>query len=193
MSDLASESYDFLLASHVLEHIANPLKALHEWKRVVRSDGILILVIPHRDGTFDHLRPVTALDHIIADFRSNVTEADQTHLNEILALHDLNRDPGAGSQEAFRERANRNVAYRSLHHHVFDTDLVLRLVDHAGLHIEYLDIELPYHVCVACSKTDAGERPGNSGNEAYLAPSAAWRSRSHFPTDRPSSHSRGRS
>ncbi len=47
-------SYDVVLASHTLEHIANPLRALAEWKRVVGSQGHLILVVPHLENTFDH-------------------------------------------------------------------------------------------------------------------------------------------
>ena len=191
MSDVGPGAYDYLLASHVLEHIANPLKALNTWKRVLRPEGILILVVPHRDGTFDHRRPITTLDHIVDDFRKSVTEADETHVTEIVALHDLGRDPGAGSQEAFLKRAARNAEYRSLHHHVFDTELVLRLVDRANLEIEYLDIEMPYHICVACSsKARSGgmEGRGKSANEAYLGASATWRTRSRFPSDRDSGH-----
>ena len=32
-------TYDVLLSSHTLEHIANPLRALSEWKRIVGDDG----------------------------------------------------------------------------------------------------------------------------------------------------------
>jgi hypothetical protein len=56
-----SGSYDCVIASHCLEHVANPFKALIEWKRVLRSDGVLLLLLPHRDFTFDWRRPVTTL------------------------------------------------------------------------------------------------------------------------------------
>src|SRR6266571_1274942 len=65
MEGVVSARYECLLASHVLEHIANPLKALHTWRRVVKRGGTIVLVVPHRDGTFDHHRPVTSLDHIL--------------------------------------------------------------------------------------------------------------------------------
>ncbi len=35
------ESLDFICSSHVLEHIANPLKAISEWKRVIKEKGII--------------------------------------------------------------------------------------------------------------------------------------------------------
>src|ERR1043166_3241443 len=51
---IPSGIYDFVASSHVLEHVANPLKALHEWSRISKPTGKLLLVLPHRDGTFDH-------------------------------------------------------------------------------------------------------------------------------------------
>src|SRR2546429_2959951 len=144
MGDVNSSTYEFLLASHVLEHTANPLKALHTWSRVIKPGGTIVLVVPHRDGTFDHRRPVTSLDHIVSDFVTDVAETDTTHVEEVLELHDLSRDPGAGSMDAFVARARNNIEHRSLHHRVFDTELLLRLVDKAGARILYVDLQLPY-------------------------------------------------
>ncbi len=190
MNDVESCTYEFLLASHVLEHMANPLKALQAWGRVLKPSGTIVLVVPHRDGTFDHRRPVTSMDHIVSDFVRDVPETDNTHVQEILELHDLSRDPGAGSREAFVARARNNIQYRSLHHHVFDTELLLRLIDKAGLRIMYLDLELPYHICVVClprQETDrAGADGGKADNSSYWSPQSGWRRSSPFPSDRPS-------
>ena len=35
---------------------------------VTGAGGALLLVVPHREGTFDHRRPVTELEHLVADF-----------------------------------------------------------------------------------------------------------------------------
>jgi len=187
MTDIPSAAYDFVLASHVLEHMANPLKALHSWARVVRPGGMIVLVAPHHDGTFDHRRPLTTMDHIVSDFHGDVTERDETHVQEILNLHDLRLDPGAGTADAFVARARNNLEHRSLHHHVFDTELVLKLADKADLRILYVDVELPFHICVACSSpvTDV-EREGDDmpPNPSYWAPGAAWRRRTPFRSDR---------
>ena len=53
---------------------------------------------------------------------------DLTHLQEILELHDLNMDPGAGSFEEFKERSMNNVENRCLHQHVFDQALAVQLM-----------------------------------------------------------------
>src|SRR3954468_17271504 len=52
-------SCDFVLSSHVLEHLANPLRALMEWRRVLRPGGKLFMLVPHGRRTFDHRRPTT--------------------------------------------------------------------------------------------------------------------------------------
>jgi len=50
LGHIASASYDFILSSHTLEHIANPLHALSEWVRVLKEKGLLVLVVPHREA-----------------------------------------------------------------------------------------------------------------------------------------------
>ena len=124
-------SYDFVLSSHVLEHSANPLLALTEWLRVLREGGVLVLVVPHKDGTFDHLRPVTTLEHLQEDFRARRSEDDLTHLEEVLALHDVSRDAGVHSI-TLEERMSRNYEFRSMHHHVFNTQLAVNCVEASG-------------------------------------------------------------
>jgi len=121
---VASNKYDFLLASHCLEHIANPVKAVQEWQRVLKPGGVLLLVLPYREVTFDHRRSITPFEHLKQDFENGIDETDLTHLEEILQLHDLARDPGAGDAAHFRQRSLQNFQYRCLHHHVFDFALL---------------------------------------------------------------------
>jgi len=58
-----------------------------------------------------------------------VGEEDLTHVPEILELHDLSRDEGAGTREQFRQRCLANHVHRALHHHVFDTMAALAKVN----------------------------------------------------------------
>jgi SAM-dependent methyltransferase len=132
LSQIDANAYDFLLSSNCLEHIANPLKALLEWKKVIRPDGALILVLPNKVHNFDHKRPTTPFEHILEDFNSDTTEYDLTHLDEILALHDLPMDPPAGKYESFKQRSLDNFHNRTLHHHVFDINVIKAMLNHAG-------------------------------------------------------------
>jgi SAM-dependent methyltransferase len=183
-SDLAvipSNTYDFVLSSHTLEHTANPLRALQEWLRVLKEHGLLVLVLPHKDGTFDHRRPVTPLEHIVEDFERGTTEADLTHLPEVLALHDLSRDPEARDFAAFKVRSERNVENRCLHHHVFDSEAVVRLIDHLGLKLHAVEPIHPYHIFAVAEKLSKGQL---AHNEPFRGCGAEYRRRSPFPSDR---------
>ena len=92
---------------------------------MLKPGGALVLVVPARDGAFDHRRPITTMSHLVEDFQANKGEDDLTHLAEVLKLHDLSKDPGVADAGAFRERAERNPEFRSLHHHVFDMRLAV--------------------------------------------------------------------
>jgi ubiquinone/menaquinone biosynthesis C-methylase UbiE len=132
---VASSSYDFVLSSNCLEHVANPMKALVEWKRVLKPGGTLVLVLPNKASNFDHRRPFTTFEHLLADFDNNTPETDLTHLEEILALHDLAMDPPAGDLENFRRRSLDNANNRTLHHHVFSPEVIARMLDHVGFDV----------------------------------------------------------
>jgi SAM-dependent methyltransferase len=178
---IPTEAYDCVLASHVIEHVANPLQALFEWLRVLKETGTLVLVVPHKDGTFDHTRPVTTLDHLLEDYERGVTEEDLTHLPEILELHDLEKDPAAGTFETFKKRSERNFENRALHHHVFDTASVVQLIHHLNLEIRAIEPRLPHHIIALAQKTPAGHLPDN---QLFIGSKTRYRRQSPFPTDR---------
>jgi len=153
LGKIPSDSYDFFLSSHVLEHVANPLKALSEWRRVLKPGGWLIMLLPLKDMTFDHRRPVTALEHLIEDFSRDAGEDDLTHLPEILALHDLSRDPQAGTPEQFAARSRENFKNRCLHQHVFDEKLAVAVCRRAGFEVTFSSTSRCLQiVIIACKK-----------------------------------------
>src|SRR5256885_1929786 len=71
-------SLDYVITSHVLEHVANPVAALAEWYRVLRPGGLIYLVVPDRRFTWDHPRPLTPVAHLLEDFTRATTPADAT-------------------------------------------------------------------------------------------------------------------
>jgi SAM-dependent methyltransferase len=128
LSQIESDCYDFVLSCNCLEHIANPLQALCEWKRVLLPGGYMILVLPDKIYNFDHNRPTTTFEHLLDDYNSHILESDLTHINEILALHDLSMDPQAGDIFKFKKRSLENYFNRCLHHHVFDIALLEKML-----------------------------------------------------------------
>ncbi|MDG1943862.1 MAG: methyltransferase domain-containing protein [Halioglobus sp.] len=151
LSGIESASYDFVLSSHCIEHLANPFQGLAEWIRVLKPGGLMVLVFPHKDGTFDHRRPITLLDHLINDYVAKTGEDDMTHFEEVLALHDFDRSPGVSDLQEFRARSLLNVENRCLHHHVFDTALAIEMVHYMGLQIKAVELFHPFHIAVIAS------------------------------------------
>jgi SAM-dependent methyltransferase len=161
LSAIDDHKYDFLLSSHSLEHISNPVRALKEWIRVVKPEGTLIVLLPNYRRTFDHRRKPTSIAHMLEDYVLGRDESDLTHLSEILELHDLSRDPGAVSKEQFISRSHRNLENRCLHHHVFDEGNSKGLLEFVGLNVEVLELAKPFHIailarCPACATTRRG-------------------------------------
>lgn len=60
-------SLDFVIASHVLEHLPFPLAALRHWYDVLQPRGVLLLKIPDKRYSFDAKRSRTTLQHLIAE------------------------------------------------------------------------------------------------------------------------------
>jgi SAM-dependent methyltransferase len=180
LSEITSATYDFILSSHMLEHTANPLQALSEWIRVLKDDGILVIILPHKDGTFDHQRPTTHLDHLIEDFENEIKENDLTHLSEILKLHDLSKDCGSGTFQSFKERSEKNFENRCLHHHVFDTKLAIELLNYQGLQIHAVEAFMPCHIVLLAQKITHGKL----SNENFLKDDARYKFTSPFRSDK---------
>jgi len=76
---LADSSVDFVLTSHVLEHMWNPVLALREWRRVTRPGGFCFAIIPHPDRTFDRGRATTTLAELQG--RTGRPVPPQEHVN----------------------------------------------------------------------------------------------------------------
>jgi SAM-dependent methyltransferase len=148
LTPVADGTYDFVLSSHNLEHFANPVKALKQWKRVTRPNGALILVLPDYRRTFDHRRTPTPVQHMLDDYSRNTGEDDTTHVPEVLQLHDVKWDGTLKTQSysELYERSINNLANRSLHHHVFDETNSAELLKAVGLELLAVELALPYHM-----------------------------------------------
>ncbi len=135
LSLISNSTYDFVISSNCLEHVANPFKAIEEWIRVIKKEGLLLLIVPKKEFCFDHNRPVTTFAHLLDDFEHNMQEDDLTHLDEIVALHDLTMDPPAGNIDQFRARSLKNFENRALHQHVFDISTLKEIFSYFKLEI----------------------------------------------------------
>jgi hypothetical protein len=137
LSSIADGAYDFVFASHCLEHIANPLKALCEWRRVVSDTGYLVLILPEKSQCFDHRREYARFETLLTQYRNQVGEDDLSTLPEILEKHDISRDGGARNPEYFHARSLDNYRNRCLHHYVYSVPLLREIGEWLGCRFVY--------------------------------------------------------
>jgi SAM-dependent methyltransferase len=152
LSGIADNSYDFILSCHSLEHIANPLKAIAEWVRVLKPGGLFILVLPDKRYTFDIDRPYTTMEHLLEDYRQNTGEEDTTHFSEVISTHNFSMDKGIVSREELEKRVYANAINRCLHHHVFNNQLVQEIMHHFSLTVIEQQDASPFHLVTIAKK-----------------------------------------
>jgi predicted SAM-dependent methyltransferase len=76
------ESVDFVVANHVLEHLEDPVGALRQLLRVIRSRGILYLTLPDARYTFDASRARTTVQHLLHDHAEGPLASRLEHYEE---------------------------------------------------------------------------------------------------------------
>lgn len=138
MCQIKDKKYDFVLSSNNLEHIANPLKALKEFSRIVKPDGTILVLVPEKTETFDHNRDYTTFEHLLEDYKSDTGEDDLSHLPDIIEKHDYSLDPECGGKQKFIERAKKNLENRCLHHHVFEEETLRKSYKFAGIKVTHV-------------------------------------------------------
>jgi len=59
------ESYDYVISSHVIEHIFDPIAAIKEWLRVIKPGGYVFTIAPLKEFVPYEDRPITLLSELI--------------------------------------------------------------------------------------------------------------------------------
>lgn len=131
-------TYDFVIASHVIEHMSDPIGAIAAWMRVLRSGGLLYLVVPDKRFIFDRNRPLTELDHIRGDYNTSPHRRiarDWDHYLEYAALVDHKE----GEEIKAHATKLRDTGY-SIHFHTFTPEsfhtLLIYFIENYGGTIE---------------------------------------------------------
>lgn len=141
ISLVTNDCYDFCFSSHSLEHIANPLKAVSEWLRIIKQGGCIIIIVPEKSACFDHKREYSKFSTLLAQYEKNVGEDDLSTLPEILMKHDLIMDPPAGDLGAFTKRSLDNFNNRCLHHYVYNDELLMDICNYFKCEFTYKETQ----------------------------------------------------
>lgn len=77
--------YDFIVASHVIEHIPDIVGFLRDCQELLKPDGCLVLAVPDKRYCFDALRPVSTVGQAVQAFH----ERRSRHLPSVVFDHAL--------------------------------------------------------------------------------------------------------
>ena len=120
-------SLDFLIASHVLEHLQFPLAALEEWYRLLAPGGVLLLRVPDKRFTFDVKRQRTPLTHLLQEQSNPASLNKRAHFIDWLQAVTEYRPATA----EFEQELNRLLEMDySIHYHVWTTDDLRELLEY---------------------------------------------------------------
>lgn len=63
---LEDNCLDYIVSSHVIEHVPNPINAFLEWDRVLNKNGIIFMIFPKRDADKrDAIKEISSLESFI--------------------------------------------------------------------------------------------------------------------------------
>ncbi len=76
LESIESNSQDFVITSHVIDHLNDPVNALYTWDRVLKLNGIIYLTIPDMRYTFDKDQKETTYEDL---FTESYYDNPETH------------------------------------------------------------------------------------------------------------------
>lgn len=82
---LKGEEFDYVIASHVIEHIPDVISWLQDISSVLKIGGILSLVVPDKRYTFDISRDVSRPSEIIGAYLDKQTKSDSAMIYDSAA------------------------------------------------------------------------------------------------------------
>ncbi|TXL78723.1 class I SAM-dependent methyltransferase [Vineibacter terrae] len=81
------ERFDYIVVSHVLEHMPDPIHFLQRCERALTDGGKLILLVPDRRFCFDYLRPVSTAGQMLRAYLAGQRRHDAGALYDHYASH----------------------------------------------------------------------------------------------------------
>lgn len=130
------DRFDLLIANHVIEHIADPIRWLAELATLAKPGGSLMLSVPDRRYTFDYLRPVSSAADFLRAHAEDLQKPSRWQMLESIYYHRPIRaeDVWGGRLEekletrrftldqALAHAARADREYADVHCHVFTTE-----------------------------------------------------------------------
>lgn len=81
---IQSNSLDFVIANHVIEHVASPISMIEDIVSLLKDGGHLVISAPDKRFTFDRERPLTTFEHLETEYAQGVDRVDDEHYLDFL-------------------------------------------------------------------------------------------------------------
>ena len=171
LTSVPSDSMDFVVVNHLIEHCQDPIGALLSHARVLREGGVLYLAAPDRRRTdFDREREETSLEHLLRDHEQGPEGSRSTHYEEWSRF--AIKVPG---DEVAAHAATLEEQDYSIHFHTFTLTsflaMMLRAREAYGLPFEVVATETNNHEFIVIARKIAGG--GEPAQQAVHAPDLA--------------------
>lgn len=134
LETIPPESQDFIVANHFLEHCQNPIGTIETHLGKLKPGGVLFYAVPDKRYTFDFRRPVTPIEHMVADYEQGPEGSRSDHYEEWARLV-IEGPPEESGGEA---RSDEWVAAQQ--RHLEETDYSIHF--HVWTQAEFLDLIL---------------------------------------------------
>ena len=140
-NEVVSETFDVLIANHVLEHIDHTVRWLQTVRTLISDDGLLFIVLPDKKKSFDRFRSDTPFSHLLFEHLAPDQDVSTIHNFETALYYDktyieekndptVRLDVGRLSQEIVS-------SHPGVHRHVFQyetfADKILKPLLYTGL------------------------------------------------------------
>jgi len=136
---IEDESFDFIVASHFLEHSADLIKTLKNHYRVIKKNGIMFYIIPDKRFTFDKPRKLTSFQHIEEDFLKGWEYNSQWHYREYFSV--LHNEKGQKFEQKLNNLRGKKI---DIHYHVWTSKTfkshLLKIIEKGYLNVKIISV-----------------------------------------------------
>lgn len=145
ISEVVDQKVDYVVASHVIEHLPNLFGWLRDLTKILSTNGNLFLVVPDYRFTFDMMRPLSSLGELIENDRNQLKKPsfrsvfDQRFYHRKTSSHQIwqalqkgskyQAEPSFSARNAFEFAQRSNSEYLDVHCNVFEPDSFVELIN----------------------------------------------------------------
>ena len=144
LSEVNTESQDFVIANHFLEHSENTILTFENLLRVVKKGGILYLAIPNKEKTFDINRKSTTIEHLLDEYENGSEKNTQSHYEDFVYNACKTKE-----EKKFKNKVKSMMEQKySIHFHVWNVkeiiDFILYLKEKLNFEFDIAEISECY-------------------------------------------------